>query len=113
MRMIQNTGVMVLVYSRLMPTNKHPGNVVDSGQMQESDRNTVCGKCAFYFYGWRSHSPYFPDNDWEILEKTDIQVGTHASVDVMEGVSACKQCGQKAYFYCSYGDGYGFTRKEI
>jgi hypothetical protein len=72
-----------------------------------------CPTCSSYFNSWRSHSPNFPDYDWDVLEKTDIQVGTHAPVDVMEGIAKCKKCGQQANFYCTYGDGYGFTLREV
>lgn len=70
---------------------------------------TPCNKCLSYFQGWRSHSPEFPSYDWNVIEKTDIQVGTHAPVDVMEGKATCKSCGMVAIFSCTYGDGYYFS----
>lgn len=68
-----------------------------------------CMRCANYLLGWRSRSPEFPYTDWNIVEKEDIQVGTHAAVDVMQGTAACKGCGRQMTFYCTYGLGYGFT----
>ncbi len=69
----------------------------------------TCLRCATYFSGWRSHGPDFPYHDWTIIEKTDIQVGTQAAVDVIEGKAACKACGYVGNFSCLYGDGYYFT----
>jgi hypothetical protein len=65
-----------------------------------------CPTCEAYFGEWRSHGPDFPDGAFEILEKNEFEVGTHASVTVMEGVAKCRTCGQLADFGCSYGPGY-------
>ncbi len=67
-----------------------------------------CQKYSYFLTQWRSHSPNFPYEDWDIIEKRDIQVGTHAPVDVFEGKAACKSCKKVYEFYCTYGDGYGF-----
>jgi hypothetical protein len=71
----------------------------------------ACKDCKSYFDGWRSHGPYFPDHAWEILEKQELEVGTHATVTVMEGTAKCRACGQLASFGCSMPDGYGFYAK--
>lgn len=66
--------------------------------------------CQYYILTqWRSHGPDFPFNDWDVVERHDIQVGTHAPVDVFEGKAACKKCGKIYEFFCTYGDGYGFN----
>ena len=68
-----------------------------------------CPKCEAFFGDWRSQGPWFPDGDWEIVEKEDIEVGTHAAVTVMQGTAKCRSCGQLASFGCSYGPGYYFS----
>ncbi len=68
-----------------------------------------CQTCEGYFGDWRSHGPWFPDEAFEILEKTEFEVGTHAAVTVMEGTARCRACGQSARFGCSYGPGYYLT----
>lgn len=69
---------------------------------------TLCPSCSYYFLDWRSHGPDFPFEDWEVVEKREIQVGTHAPVDVFEGTARCKKCGRLSEFFCTYGEGYGF-----
>lgn len=71
-----------------------------------------CTHCSYYFNGWRSHSPEFPDKDWDVVEKRNVLVGTHAEVEVMEGTAKCKYCGRLATFGCTYGDGYLFQEKQ-
>ena len=77
---------------------------------QPSERRS-CPVCAAYFGDWRSNSPSFPESAFEIIEKSEFEVGTHASVTVMEGVARCRTCGQLATFGCEYGPGYHLSPK--
>ena len=70
-----------------------------------------CSACAAYFGQWRSHGPSFPDEAFDIVEKREIEVGTHAAVTAMEGLARCRACGQLADFGCEYGPGYWFSPK--
>ena len=70
-----------------------------------------CPACAGYFGDWRSHGPYFPKEDWEVLQSEEFEVGTHGAATVMQGTARCRACGQVAEFGCSYGPGYHFTAR--
>ena len=72
----------------------------------------ACRDCQSYFGDWRSHGPYFPDHAWEVLEKEEYEVGTHAAVTVMAGTAKCRACGQLATFSASMPDGYSFYEKR-
>lgn len=71
----------------------------------------ACNDCKSYFGEWRSHGPTFPEHPWEVLEKEEYEVGTHAAVTVMEGTAKCRSCGQLATFAASMPDGYAFREK--
>lgn len=71
-----------------------------------------CGTCFPYLNAWSSHSADFPEQDWEIISKEDIQVGTHAPVDVFQGQAICRRCHLLASFSCVYGDGYSFREMD-
>jgi hypothetical protein len=71
-----------------------------------------CPVCEAYFGDWRSHGPDFPAGAFEIIEKNEIEVGTHGAVTMMEGVARCRTCAQLAIFGCEYGPGYWLSPKK-
>jgi hypothetical protein len=71
-----------------------------------------CPVCEAYFGDWRSNGPNFPEGVFEVIEKNEFEVGTHAAVTVMEGVARCHTCSQLATFGCDYGPGYRLSPKE-
>lgn len=71
-----------------------------------------CARCETYFGDWRSHGPFFPDEDWEILTSEEFPLGTHGGDTGRSGVARCRACGGEASFDCSYGPGYWFRAKS-
>ena len=71
----------------------------------------MCPRCEPYFGEWRSHGPAFPDGQWHILSSEEFEAGTHAPVTVMRGTACCVDCGETAWFGCSYGEGYYFVKQ--
>jgi hypothetical protein len=68
-----------------------------------------CSRCAGYFGEWRSHSPTFPTEAFEVIDAQSFEVGTHGAATGMEGVARCRGCGLFAAFGCTYGPGYSLT----
>ena len=68
-----------------------------------------CDRCAPYFGEWRSHSPIFPEEAWEILSFEEFPVGTHGGATGMSGRARCRACGLGD----GLGDGAGRQRYSV
>ena len=57
-----------------------------------------------------THSPIFPDEDWEIIHKVEFQVSPDQTA--YRGTARCRGCGIEKPFECSYPEGYYFPARN-